>query len=382
MGQNMAAASTTHSLRGLSRPAVRAALSLLSLALLLATPGTAGAVSPACDRACHRMLELCQPTDAACAGRNLLKLPQVAVCGVAQAECQAKLRIYRAYMDHIAQGTTRFTLRRRYVALLNPYFPGVDLSQVRIAYSPRQPAHNATTDCLNIYVNDPVMVTQTVLGTLPVGLTEGAPDPVRTQLDWLLHELRHVEQCKLWGGRDHYALRWMQDVAGAMVRRLSVRYDEVHADQAMERDADLVAGQVLARLSNNIDVWGQLVPELDITAVQRAGFAQVGADPVVIAVGARGGSSPLSFRWTVRPPGQRRFKSLARGEGHSIGSMFAWTPRLAGRYTIRVEVFQAQSLLRPATRTLTMVVAPSLLQAFERVDRLAQQLLATPAPPG
>jgi len=244
------------------RTPVRVARLVLSLVAgllsLSAFPEEVAVGNKRCDQQCLKTLERCSLIDAACVVQSVAQVPRITSCTLARAECKIRLGLYQLYMERMSWGVSMSPLPRHYLRALAPHFPGMDLSQVRVGYSSRQPDNNATTDCKNIYFNDREMVRQVVKGTLWVGFTGGKPDPEKSNLDWLLHELRHVEQCQQWGGRDVYALRWMQDLTHAVLRQMSFEHHQIHNDQAMEKDADRVAFDVLQRLAQSINERGQI----------------------------------------------------------------------------------------------------------------------------
>ena len=245
-----------------SKTPVRAARLALSLVVgllsLSAFPEEVAVSHQSCDRKCMRTLQRCSLIDASCLVQSVAQVPRITSCTLARAECKIRLGLYQLYMGRMSRGVSMHPLPGHYLRALAPHFPAMDLSQVRIGYSSRQPDNNATTDCKNIYFNDHKMVRRIVKGILWVGVVDGKPDPEQTNLDWLLHELRHVEQCQEWGGRDAYALRWMQDLTQAVLRQMSWQHHQIHNDQAMEKDADRVSLEVLQRLASSIDERGQI----------------------------------------------------------------------------------------------------------------------------
>lgn len=247
----------THPRYRKARRLVRLLVSMVAgLLCLAAQPGEVALSHQDCDTRCQRVS--CDSIDLKCMFKSVTQLPSLTSCTVARTECKIRLGLYRLYMGNMAWGVNMHSLPDHYLHALAPHFPGVDLTQVRVGYSDRQPHNNATTDCKNIYFNDSIMVRQVVQGTLFIGSTDGRPDPEKTNMDWLLHELRHVEQCQQWGGRDAYALRWMSDVSQAMVRQMSFEQQAIHADQAMEKNADRVAYQVLQKLAPAMDSQGYI----------------------------------------------------------------------------------------------------------------------------
>lgn len=124
---------------------------------------------------------------------------------------------------------TRRTLQRRY--------PRVNLAQVRIARSSRAPKNGCITDCTRIYCSSRGFVNGVRRGRL-------------SRL--LLHEIAHTEQCRVWGGRNRYALKWFRNLPVGIVRgfkRGSDSYiDRVHDKMPMEAKAERKARRVCGSL--------------------------------------------------------------------------------------------------------------------------------------
>ena len=97
--------------------------------------------------------------------------------------CSIELTLYHIYMARLGKGVKLRSLHPRYVELLAPYYPNLDLDQVRLGHSSNQPLRNATTDCLNIYFNDALAVDHFVTAKAKVHYRGGQPDPDNTQVD-------------------------------------------------------------------------------------------------------------------------------------------------------------------------------------------------------
>ena len=191
--------------------------------------GAEGPTSPACALVC-RECEAGSATDPSCIAESLS-------CRAERTLCEAKLAAYRAQMDQLGAGVELSSLPGPYLLVLAPFYPRLDLASVRFGVSPRQPPDNAITDCDRIYFARSGFVERLRLGGL------------RTRGDWLwlLHELRHAEQCAILGGRDAYAVRWLDELGLSFLSDgdLATLHDRI----PMEGDADRRAEVVLAELS-------------------------------------------------------------------------------------------------------------------------------------
>jgi hypothetical protein len=178
--------------------------------------------------------------------------------------CQGKYAIYQTYMAVLGAGVSLHSLPDVYVEEIQPMYPHVDLRSVRFGYSSQQPSDNATTDCDRIYFNDAAYVER--LRRAELSESE--------EWDWLLHELRHTEQCRELGGRQAYAERWFRDLEiSLLVTRLAnpaQYFTWLHDNMPMEDDAD-------SRASGTVVVTGE------VTGV-------LAGDAMVVALPA--GSSP------------------------------------------------------------------------------------------
>lgn len=142
--------------------------------------------------------------------------------------CTLKLELYREWMEVVDAGVERFPLPAPLVRRLAPHFPLLDLGVVEVGMTRKQVA-DGITDCTRVYLADPATIGEIQAGLLPRG----------PYLELFLHELIHVEQCILMGGRDAYALRWFGDL-GVGTLALLWRGDgwtDLHGAMPMEADA-------------------------------------------------------------------------------------------------------------------------------------------------
>ena len=193
--------------------------------------GAAGPPSPACAQLCRE----CEPgpgdvPDLSCIAESLS-------CRTQRTLCEAKLAAYRAQMDQLGAGVELSSLPTAYLRILAPFYPRLDLATVRFGVSPRQPPDNAITDCDRIYFARSEFVERLRLGELRA----------TTDWLWLLHELRHAEQCASLGGRDAYAVRWLDELGLSFLSDADLA--TLHDRIPMEGDADRRAEIVLAELS-------------------------------------------------------------------------------------------------------------------------------------
>ena len=204
---------------------------------------------------------------------------------IAEHFCQGRYLLYQAYMASLSSGVNLHHLPDVYVAELQSRFPNVDLRDVRFGYSSNQPPNNATTDCHNMYFNDAAYV----------GRLRNAQLSDDNEWDWLLHELRHTEQCSEVGGRKPYGEMWFNDLAISLLitglSAPSATMDDLHDNMPMEDDAN-------ARSRRTTVVTG-LVHEAG------SGDQLVGAE--LLAYAADGSSSEPVASATVRADGFELF---------------------------------------------------------------------------
>lgn len=187
--------------------------------VVAAAAGPALATTEACRRECERCPEASPDAEA------LACLARAVACRADEVLCETKLALYRAHMEELARGAELHGLPELYRAVLAPFFPGVDLARVRFGFSDHQPPENATTDCLDIFFARRDFVARLRDGAL------SADD----EIQWLLHELRHAEQCMALGGRDAYAVRWLGELGVSVIRDSDL--GTLHARIPMEGDA-------------------------------------------------------------------------------------------------------------------------------------------------
>jgi hypothetical protein len=195
------------------------------------SPRTDAPDSPACAHLCTE----CEPgtegaLDLSCAAQALS-------CRGERTLCEAKLAAYRAQMDELASGVELFALAAPYRQMLARFYPKLELAALRFGVSHRQPLDNAVTDCDRIYFARSEFVERLRAGGLRTG----------SDWSWLLHELRHAEQCAILGGRDAYALRWLDELGLTLLSDADL--GTLHDRIPMEDDADRHAERVLAELS-------------------------------------------------------------------------------------------------------------------------------------
>jgi hypothetical protein len=225
----------------------------LALAALLALSAAAArAASEACARRCESCPQASLDADA------MRCLARAAACRADETLCETKLALYRAHMEELARGAELRRLPRLYRELLAPFYPGLDLARVRVGFSDRQPPDNATTDCLDIFFAN----AQVAERVQDAGLSD--EDDIR----WLLHELRHAEQCMTLGGRDFYAARWLGELGVSFVQNADL--GTLHSRIPMEGDAIVRAEWVWLDLSACcVDASGRLARPSALTRAIR-----------------------------------------------------------------------------------------------------------------
>jgi len=204
---------------------------VLVLALLWLAPAAAFAAAPVCARDCGCAAAPGSAEEEACRARATL-------CRAREVLCEGRMALYAQVIAFVGDGVTTHPLSPRLAAGLQRFYPRSDLARVRVGFAPNQPPENAITDCETIYFANAGTVARVRDGT------------IRDDVDWiwLLHELRHTEQCRILGGRDAYALAWMEDVPLQDLGRGEIDPAAIHDAMPMERDASERAKAVLAEL--------------------------------------------------------------------------------------------------------------------------------------
>lgn len=319
-----------------------------ALFFILLVPGSARAqLSPACDGNCPQF-ENCGVADAACHARNVARTPEVTQCQAAQSACMSKYTMFTGYLDQMGSGVPLFGLPPFLVQAMEPHFPGISVDQWRFGYSNRQPADNATTDCERTFFNDQAMVNHLKAGEI------SADSPSGNEIGWLVHEIRHYEQCVEVGGRDFYSELWWGDLSETDLS--SMDWKQIHDLMAMEQDASARRDAVVSQLAGcciHPDT-GRLIPPLEIVSSTPASVSRYVGEQVEIGVEIAGGAEPLRYEWSsMCPPGYCfSFAPIA-----SDSERILFTPVLEGVYTFRLTVVQAEgSLLTLPGREFTWQV--------------------------
>ncbi|MDH5232244.1 MAG: hypothetical protein OEY38_19455 [Gammaproteobacteria bacterium] len=158
--------------------------------------------------------------------------------------------VYVEYMhNNVDDGTVAISLPAFFIDTFQDYFR-IDLTGVRIAESTKlnlgPNKENAITDCMKVYFPEQSGVISEI---------KQISDDISLfpHLQWLLHELRHAEQCVGVGGRDTYAKRWFSNVASVVVNDpilllttiLGVSPGVIHDLMPMEQDANNFANAVV-----------------------------------------------------------------------------------------------------------------------------------------
>jgi hypothetical protein len=195
---------------------------LLGIVLVACVAGapSASAAPSFCERRCECDAAPGSEDEIAC-------LARAATCLGERALCEGRLALYAQVMSVVAEGVTTRPLPDRLVDALARFYPRSDLRRVRVGHSANQPAENAITDCTTIYFSSALVVDR-------IGSASLKSD---AEWVWLLHELRHTEQCSILGGRDAYAVGWMEDVPLEPLKRGEVDLEALHRAMPMEADA-------------------------------------------------------------------------------------------------------------------------------------------------
>jgi len=225
--------------------------------------------------------------------------PYDVVCMLREQTCQTKLDLYYAYMAQLNAGVTLHHLPALYVELLQKHFSG-NLNDVLFGFSDRQPGAKATTDCSTVYFS----------GAAPANFVNKLKDGQLTtdsEFTLLLHELRHVSQCKIIGGRDAYAKMWFGHFDVSFLSQLTFDPKKLHDGMPMEKDAVSAASNFLTAITHNRDRDGKLVRPFALEVL--AGTTVVGSSltvfegvPTHLFARVQGGSDPTNFLWSIKGP--------------------------------------------------------------------------------
>jgi len=246
-----------------------------------------------------------------------------------QPSCAEKQALFAAWMTQMGVGVTMHTLPGPLRGLLQDHYPNAPLQKWFFGNSSKQEQNNATTDCDRTYFNSFDFVNR-----LRQGTNLGTAGWYR----WLVHEIRHYEQCMEVGGEDDYAKMWWDDLEVETLRTLSTGGDigQIHDLMAMEADAiahEDIAGTILDCCIH--PETGAVVDPIEVGAIQiEPAFPKVG-DTVTVSVDVSGGAEPHLLTWYRDSPPQ--------GILHEVGT--SATERIPlhrdGDWTVRLELRQA-----------------------------------------
>lgn len=142
---------------------------------------------------------------------------------------------YRAFFNRVsAHAKPAVQLSSAFIQKYQRYFKN-DMRNVRIHESTVVAGKNAMTDCKNIYFPENTDVYEKIRDNRPLSSSERW---------WLLHELTHTEQCKQYGGRNNYALKWFSSIpastlkAIAKAKNLKKLGEKIHDKMPAEKKAD------------------------------------------------------------------------------------------------------------------------------------------------
>ncbi len=357
---------------GLRLRAIPAALVAAASGWLM--PATTAFAFEVCERTCA-------PADTACLS--------------AVAACETRIHAYNLYMEQMGAGIERHSLPAVYRSVLRSRYPRANLDAYRFAFSDRQPAGNATTDCSTTYYNSRDYVDR---------LRSAEANP---NWPWLLHEITHVEQCASGGGREAYARRWWTELEAALAaqgrrvdfaqtpqqlaNQMGALFAQVHDALPMERAASTRADIVRAELSRCcIDREGR--PMLPLKAISIDDRLDAGNSRRHILVARiEGGDSPLTARWRIRNPGEASYTDQP-----AQGLELLWMPqqdaaraervegpidtRLVWRYDVEVEITQDSPSL-DRTRLARRIVLSERILIKKPVTGVPTPAMPSPPPP-
>ena len=245
--------------------------------------------------------------------------------GVPQVECATKYYAFYAYLGQMAMGNATYSLPTELADALQPFYPGINLSQWRFGFSDRQPLDNATTACEVTWFNSSSMV-----------------DQLRTaenlrRVHWLAHELRHYEQCVEVGGRDAYSKLWWDDLDAVVLEQLlrGGNMDDVHDAMGMEDNAENRADDVLDGLLECCihPVYGNFVPAARFDGMQLSRSTIKLGESLTMSVSGSDGAEPWYYRWEAQNGADVDYIGNDESE--------TWEPEGPGTWTVRVRVSQA-----------------------------------------
>lgn len=301
-------------------------------------------------------------------------LPTDVACLNAVATCATRIEAYEIYMSQMGADQTKHELPAVYQDILRSRYQ-TNFSAYRVAFSDRQPPHNATTDCFTTYFNDRDFVD---------ALVDAGPN---LKWKWFLHEVTHAEQCSAIGGREFYANRWWNELTAAanaagrsinfnttpqaLAGQIGMLFASLHDSMPMEAAADAKADLVFDQLEACCISKGQRpIRPLKLGAISSTPDPPGSTNRYLLSVSVVNGDSPFKTKWEITNPGQAGFvpmpdsldsdqrvlwtpkkdKNFAQVQTNTFGTTYKWT------YQIRATVSQQNPNLGAgtATRTITL----------------------------
>ncbi len=274
-------------------------------------------------------------------------------CQTQQADCQAKFLLYDAYLTQMGFGVPMYSLPALYRDVLAQYFPNANLSEVEFGYSDRQPANNATCDCDNIYFNNASYVSDLQEGT------------IENSFYWILHELRHFEQCREQGSRDAFAKLWWDHLSQTDLTSLieDGNWDQVHDEMQMEGDATARGQSVQTQLESCCihPSTGRLIRPLEVAPMVFSTTNPQFNEGLTVSVEASHGAEPYAYEWSWKRPSNVTFQPVSSSPSTPNEVVLALTN--IGMHELKVRVLQddGSTILPPHEEVQTFnVVGPEV----------------------
>ncbi len=155
------------------------------------------------------------------------------------AVCQAKIKAYQGYMIQLRTNVTHYRLPKVYQNLLARHYPNLkNLKSYKFGYASRQPDRNATTDCSRTYYNNKGFVNRLRRAQLS-----------KSEFRWLLHELKHYDQCKRIGGRSRFAKMWFEHLEISALNGNVTDMKKLHDKMPMEKEAENASIAICKKIS-------------------------------------------------------------------------------------------------------------------------------------
>ncbi len=141
---------------------------------------------------------------------------------------------YIKFFDQVNQGSSTYAMPTVLKNRIKPYYH-VNLNDITIKSSPNISGF-AITDCKTIYFSEDSTFIQNML----------SDDLTGDNMELLLHELAHSDQCLSVGGRREYAVKWFIELTGTVVLNpvavinniLDMSGNAIHDAMPMEQAAE------------------------------------------------------------------------------------------------------------------------------------------------